>query len=37
MAKAHGNAGVKRENRQQLDVMKWAEQGNEVGMEEGKR
>jgi len=37
MAKAHGNAGVKRENQQQLDVMKWEEKGSEVGMVGGTR
>ena len=37
IAKTHGNATVKRENQQQLDVMKWAEKGSEVGMVEGRR
>jgi hypothetical protein len=27
MAKTHGKATAKRENQQQLDIMKWAEEG----------
>ena len=36
-AKTHGNVTVKRQNQQQLDVMKWAEKRSEVGRVGGGR